>query len=474
MTHAVGAVIEALSSLRLHRHDEVAAGAGAEVGPPAWVPAAGVPWFVTLFGRDSLVVSLQTLALSWRFAQGALEALGTFQADSYDDDRDMQPGKVVHEIRHGELAHFRLIPHTPYYGTHDATSLFVWAAASAWRWHGDRQLLDRTRPHVERALAWIDTDGDIDGDGLQEYRTRAASGGYRNQGWKDAGDAVVTADGSQPPLPIALCELQGYVVAAKRAWADVLADAYGEHDAATRLRGEAARLADLIEERFWWEEERTYLFGLDGDKRPIRAVASNPGHLLWASAIEPGRARQVADRMLAEDMWSGWGVRTLSARNPAYDPFSYQRGSVWPHDNAAFAAGCWSYGLKGHAAQVARAVLDTAIELEGHLPELIAGIARDRPGFPVPYADANVPQAWASGALVQMLTAMLGPVPDASRRALVLRPALPHWLSEITVSNLGVGASRVDVTVRRDRAGVHAVEATTVSGDAVDVEHDAT
>ena len=236
----------------------------------------------------------------------------------------MQPGKIEHEVRHGELAALHLIPHTPYYGAHEATTLYVLVAACAWRWHGDRDGLDAVRPNIERALAWIDRDGDSDGDGLQEYQTRSPDG-YYNQGWKDSGDAIVMGNGSLAKLPIALCEHQGLVVAPKRAWADVAADVFGDRHLATRLRSEADRLAGQLEEHFWWEEEGTYYLGLDGDKRPIDSVTSNPGHLLWQRAVEPERATKVVRRLLAEDMWSGWGIRTLSADHVAYDPLSYQR-----------------------------------------------------------------------------------------------------------------------------------------------------
>ena len=478
--------LDDLSSLRIHTHDEAAAGArgtppllegsapgGGPGGGPgsstvpastqaaveAWVPAAGVPWFVSLFGRDALVVSLQTLALSPRFALGALHALGALQARSYDDQRDMQPGKIEHEVRHGELATLHLVPHTPYYGSHDATTLYVLAAAEAWRWHGDRSQLDAIRPHVERALAWVDTDGDIDGDGLQEYKTRAKNGGYYNQGWKDSGEAVVHSDGRLAPLPIALCELQGYVVAAKRGWAKVLSDVYVEEAAASRLAAEADRLAEQIEERFWWEEEQTYYLGLDGDKQPIRSVTSNPGHLLWSGAIRPERAQAVARRLLTDDMWSGWGIRTLSADHPSYNPFSYQLGSVWPHDNAIAIAGFRRYGLDSEAAHVARAIFDAGERfLSRRLPELFAGLARDKGAFPVQYLGANVPQAWAAGSVVHILTSLLGLSADAQRRTLFLDPALPEWIGELRVTNLSVGDASVDLVVRREAGRRHSVE----------------
>jgi len=472
VTAIAAQALDDLASLRIHMYDKTARTWGVEdAGAPdgtseAWVPSAGVPWFVSLFGRDALVVSLQTLSLSPRFALGALRALAALQADGYDNERDMQPGKIEHEVRYGELASLHLIPQTPYYGTHDATTLYVWTAAEAWSWHGERAELDAVRPHVERAIAWIDTDGDSDGDGLQEYKTRARKGGYFNQGWKDSGDGIVHADGTLPTLPIALCELQGYVVAAKRAWAAVLEDAYGERAPASRLRSEADRLAEQIEQQFWWEEEQTYYLGLDGDKKPIKSVTSNPAHLLWAGAITPERAALVAKRMLAGDMWSGWGVRTLSDRHPSYNPFSYQLGSVWPHDNAIAAAGFRRYGLDAEAGLVARGILDAAERfLSRRLPELFAGLHRDEGGFPVQYLGANIPQAWAAGSVVHLLSSLLGLRADAPNRALTTAPALPAWLGKLSVSNLQVGAGVVDLVVQREPDGSHSLEVNHVKGD---------
>lgn len=447
-----------LAGLRLYRHDELAAPGLKAHDLEAWVPAAGIPWFVSLFGRDALIVALQTPALSPRFALGSLHALSALQGDAYDDMRDMQPGKIEHEVRHGELAALKLIPHTPYYGAHETTSLFVLVAARSWRWHGDRKALDSIRPNVERALAWIDHDGDIDGDGLQEYRTRAP-GGYRDQGWKDAGDAIVMRDGSLAKPPIALCEHQGVVVAAKRAWAEVVEEAYEDTALATRLRAEADTLAEAIEHRFWWEAEGTYYLGLDGDKRPIDSVASNPGHLLWLKVISPERARKVADRLLAKDMWSGWGIRTLSAEHVAYDPLSYQRGSVWPHDNAIAVAGFHEYGFDDEALKVSAGIFQAASKFTAsRLPELFAGFDRDRGAFPVQYLGANVPQAWSSGAVIHLIAAMLGMNANAQQGLLQLRPKLPSWMPEVTMRGLRVGDSPIDLRITRLENKTHEVE----------------
>jgi glycogen debranching enzyme len=458
VTAALRQAIDDLAGLRLHHHDQLA-GSDLDKGDlDAWVPAAGIPWFVSLFGRDALTLSMQTLAVSPRFALGSLRALGALQANSYDDRRDMQPGKIEHEVRHGELAALNLIPHTPYYGSHEATTLFVLVAASSWKWHGDKQVLDSIRPNVERALAWIDRDGDSDGDGLQEYRTRSPVG-YYNQGWKDSGDAIVMGDGSLAKLPIALCEHQGLVVSAKRAWAEVIETVYADQRGATRLRAEADRLAGAIEERFWWEEEGTYYLGLDGDKRPIDSVASNAAHLLWQRAVEPERAARVVRRLMAEDMYSGWGIRTLSASHVAYDPLSYQRGSVWPHDNAIAAAGFRNYGFADEAIAVAAGIFDAASKFASRrLPELFAGFERDAGGFPVQYLGANVPQAWSSGAIVHLVATLLGLDADAGNGVLCVCPELPEWMSQVTLRQLRVGNSSVDFCINRRADGCHEME----------------
>ncbi|HLX89706.1 MAG TPA: glycogen debranching N-terminal domain-containing protein [Acidimicrobiales bacterium] len=471
VTAVITQAVHDLASLRIHGRDQLAS-SWVEDEPEldSWVPAAGVPWFVSLFGRDALVVALQTLCLSPRFALGALRALGRLQADAYDDARDMQPGKIEHEIRHGELAMLHLVPHTPYYGTHEATTLYVWAAARSWWWHGDRHELDALRPHVERALDWIDRDGDVDGDGLQEYKTRAPSGGYYNQGWKDSGDAIVDAAGNLATLPISLCEHQGYVVAAKRAWADVLERVYEETEQAEQLRLDADRLAEMIEERFWWESEGTYVLGLDGEKRPLYSVASNPAHLLWAGAIEASRAAQVVQRLLADDMWSGWGIRTLSATHPSYNPFSYQLGSVWPHDNVIAAAGFRRYGHDDEAAMVVQAVFEAARRFRmARLPELYAGLTREPGGFPAQYIGANVPQAWAAGSVIHALEVLAGLEADAPSGTLRVSPALPEWLSPLTISNLGVGAASVSLTLRRHADGAHDADVERSEGVRIDL-----
>ena len=432
--------VEDLGALRLYDHD---------FGPDIWVPAAGVPWFVALFGRDSLIASLQSMIVHPDLARGALRKLAELQATERDDARDAEPGKIPHEVRAGELAHFRLIPHTPYYGTADATPLYLIVLHEAWKWLGDDSLLREHRETALRCLEWIDRSGDLDGDGFQEYRTRSPQG-YENMGWKDAVDAVVYPDGRQVRQPKALCELQGYVFDAWLRMAEVF-DALAEPERAAGLRAKARALRAAFEAKFWCEDLGFYAFTLDPEKQPVRTIASNAGHCLWSGIASADRAARVVKRFFEPDMWSGWGIRTLSARNPAYNPFSYQRGSVWPHDNGIIALGFKRYGFAAEAARVARDISEAASYFVSYrLPELYAGIER-RPGtFPVVYPQANVPQAWAAGSVFHLLQAILGLRADAPRGRLYVDPELPRWLPEITLHGLAVGPARLDLRCWRD------------------------
>jgi len=432
--------VEDMGALRLYDHD---------FAPDVWVPAAGVPWFVAVFGRDSLIVSLQNMLVHAGFARGALKKLAALQATEADDARDAQPGKMPHELRAGELAHFRLIPHTPYYGTADATPLYLIVLHEAWRWLGDESLLREHRDVAVRCLEWIDQYGDFDGDGFQEYRTRSPQG-YENMGWKDALDAVVYPDGTQVRPPKALCELQGYVFDAWLRMAEVF-EALGEPARAGDLRQKARRLREQFEERFWCEEIGFYAYALDPEKHPVRTIASNAGHCLWSGIVSRERAARVVRRFFEPDMWSGWGIRTLSAKNPAYNPFAYQLGSVWPHDNGLIALGMKRYGFADEAARVARDISEAASYFASYrLPELYAGVAREEGNFPVLYPAANVPQAWAAGSVFQLLQAILGLRGNAPEGRLFVDPVLPHWLPEITLHELAIGGARVDLRFWRD------------------------
>ncbi|MGH6993875.1 MAG: amylo-alpha-1,6-glucosidase [Caulobacteraceae bacterium] len=414
-----------------------------------FVPAGGVPWFLALFGRDSLIVSLQNAMVYPQFAKGALDVLSRFQAKKRDDYRDAEPGKIMHEYRRGELAHFKLVPHTPYYGTADATILYLIVLHNAWRSTGDEGLIKAHLPAAEKCLAWIDRYGDRDGDGFQEYQTRSKAG-YENQGWKDSGEALVYADGSLVKGPKALVELQGYVYDAWRRMAEIY-EAIGRSARARTLRTKATRLFTRFNEAFWDEEIGFYAFCLDGEKKKVLSIASNPGQLLWSGIVPPERAGRVVKRLMAPDMLSGWGIRTLSDLHPAFNPNSYQNGAVWPHDNALIALGFRRYGFMREAAQIARQLSAAASYFFIHqMPELYSGLQREPTSFPVQYLGANTPQAWAAGSCFALLQMFVGFQPDAPARRLYLDPALPDWLPELTLRDLTVGPNAFDLRFWRD------------------------
>ena len=432
-----------------------------------FVPAAGLPWYVALFGRDTLIASLQTMIVHPEFATGTLEVLAKYQAKKRDDYRDAEPGKILHELRYGELAYFHLIPHTPYYGTADATPLWLIALHAAWRACGDRSLLERHLPTAEACLAWIDNHGDRDGDGFQEYQTRSRVG-YENMGWKDSGGAVMYPDGSLVQGPKALCELQGYVYDAWLRMAEVY-DELENSRRANSLRKKAASLFRRFNDEFWDEDSSFYAYALDGEKKKVLSVASNVGQCLWSGIIAPERAGAVVRRLMQKDMWSGWGIRTLSAHHRSFNPYNYQTGAVWPHDNSLIAWGMRRYGFAAEAAVVARGIITAASYfLLDQLPELYAGLQRDPTSFPVQYLGANVPQAWAAGAPFMLLQAMLGLQQDAPAGKLYVDPALPDWLPDVTLIDLRLGRRTFNVRFRRNAKGtVFEV----LDGDPEAVEH---
>jgi glycogen debranching enzyme len=429
-------------------------------GQPPY-PAAGVPWFMTLFGRDTLLTALMSgLAGTWQ-AQGALAGLGALQALRVDDWRDAAPGKIPHEVRRGELAKRGWIPHTPYYGTHDASALYCLTLWHLWRWTGDRRILEEHLETARRAMGWCAEYGDLDGDGLLEYQTRSSKG-YYNQGWKDSPDAVVHQDGSLAPTPLALVEIQGYLFAARHAMAELL-EASGDEPGAREMRRTAEPLRALVEERYWMEEEQFYAFGLDGQKKQVASVSSNPGHLLWCGLAGRERAACVGNRLLQDDLTSGWGLRTLSARHPAYNPLSYHRGSVWPFDTLLAAAGLRRYGQNEQAGLLIRQVLEAASSFEeARLPELFCGFDRSR-GIPVPYEKANNPQAWSAAAPILAAQLFLGLLPDAPRGRCFLSPWLPSWLATLEMDGIQVGAGTVSVRLAL-RQGETVIERLEVKG----------
>ena len=421
----------------------------------SFVPAAGIPWFAALFGRDSIITAIQTVPVYPDFAHGALRVLARYQADGTDDSRDMQPGKIPHELRRGELAELGLVPYRPYYGSADATPLYLILLHHAWRFTGDRSLLEDHIATAERCLTWIDQYGDMDGDGFQEYQRRTPDGA-ENQGWKDSGNGVLYENGDDVPAPKATCELQGYVYDAWRRMAAIY-DVLGKPDRALHLREKAKRLYERFNAVFWDEDLKYYAFCLDPAKRPVMSIASNPGHLLWSGIVPTDRAAHVARRLMADDMWSGWGVRTLSASHAAYNPHDYQLGAVWPHDNGLIAVGLKQYGFHDEACRIAAGLVDASVRFVLHrLPEVFAGTSRDDSPFPVQYLGANVPQAWAAGSVFSLLHALLGIQVDVADSVVYVDPTLPDWLPELQIEGLRVGDRRIDVRFWRDGTATRA------------------
>ncbi len=412
-------------------------------------PAGGVPWFLTIFGRDSIISSLQFELVDPDFSLGALDVLASLQAGGTDDFQDAEPGKIPHELRHGELAHFHKVPQYPYYGTADATPLYLVLLHSAWKRSGDNELIERHLATAKRCLDWIDEFGDRDADGFQEYEKRSPQG-YENQGWKDAGDAIVWPDGRNVEGPKALCELQGYVFDAWVRMAEIF-DFLGHATQAVQLRHKAESLYRKFNEVFWDEDAGFYALALDGEKKKVMSIASNPGHCLWSGIVPSERAARLVERFFQPDMWSGWGIRTLSSRHRAFNPFSYQNGSVWPHDNSIIARGMKRYGFDAECHKVIRAVCDAAAYFTSNrLPELFAGTDRDRLSFPVRYIGANVPQAWASGAIFAFVQSLIDFEPDLPNGKVSFDANLPDWLPRLDIDGLQLGKHSIDICFWRD------------------------
>jgi glycogen debranching enzyme len=407
--------------------------------------AAGVPWFGCLFGRDSIITSLQLLAIRPEIAQATLSILARLQATELDEFRDAAPGKILHELRTGELARTGEIPHTPYYGSVDATPLWLMLLDEYERWTGDSKLVDRLWPNALAALGWLDGHGDPDGDGFIEYE-RHSTRGLVNQGWKDSADSIRNRDGSLAQGPIALVEVQAYAYAARRGIAR-LARVRGEQELAAAQDAAADALRQRFEEAFWMEAAGTYAMALDGSKHQVTGIASNAGHALWTGIAEHERAARTAEVLTGHGMWSGWGIRTLSAETVGYNPIGYHLGTIWPHDNAICAAGFARYGLFEETRLVTGALFEATSHFrEARLPELFCGFDRGTSPLPVPYPVACSPQAWAAGSLYHLMSAALGLRPDArAHRLELVRPALPAWLPSLRVRGLQVGDAQVDL-----------------------------
>lgn len=417
--------------------------------PGGRLVAAGIPWFVAPFGRDSLITALQMLMFSPAMAVETLRYLARQQGTQVNPWTGEEPGKILHEQRFGEMARLGEVPHVPYYGTVDATPLFVLLFGEVLRWSGSRDLFDEFREPAERAIAWINRYGDSNGDGFVDYG-QPSRGGLVNQGWKDSDDSLQCPDGSPVATPIALVEVQGYVYRAKRALADAH-DRWGDPGRAEELRREAEALRRRFEEQFWSEEDQFYGQAIDGTGRLVTAISSNPGHCLFGDIVSPERAAIVAERLRAADMYSGWGIRTLSSQMPHYNPMSYHNGSVWPHDNALIAAGLRRYGFDEAAAAVFTDLVDAATHFPyGRLPELFCGFSREseRYTFPIAYPVSCSPQAWAAGTLPYLLQVVLGLEPDAATGQLTLRPYLPDWLDTVRIRGMQFAGRTVDLTIR--------------------------
>jgi glycogen debranching enzyme len=430
--------------------------------PDRPVVAAGAPWFMTVFGRDSLIASWMALLVDTDLALGTLETLARHQGRDVDPVTEEEPGRILHEMRFGESASLSLGGGSVYYGSIDATPLFVMLLGQLRRWHPNRDAVDALLPAGDLALAWIDEFGDRDGDGYVEY-LRSSDRGLRNQGWKDAWDSTNFADGHLAEPPIALCEVQGYVYAALLARADFAVDA---EDAALAgaLTERAAQLKERFNRDFWLDEQEWYAMGLDRDKVPIDAVVSNIGHCLWTGIIDRERVPSIARRLVSDELFSGWGVRTLASTMTRYNPISYQNGSVWPHDNALCVAGLMRYGLHEEAHRIMQGVVDAGHYFRDRLPELYGGFARDEYPFPVAYPTACSPQAWAAASPLLFLRAVLGFEPDLPQRRVAVEPTLPAWIGRLRLEGLPIGHGQLSLEAVGDQLEViHAPDGLTVA-----------
>jgi len=397
------------------------------------MPAAGLPWFMTVFGRDSLITSFQCIPFAPSLAATTLRTLAMMQARAVDPFRDSEPGKIPHEIRFGEMTAFEEAPHSPYYGTADATPLFLILMEEYERWTGDKELVRSLEFEARAAVNWIDQYGDRDGDGYIEYERRNPSG-LENQCWKDSWDSIAFRDGTLAPTPRATCELQGYVYDAKLRTARLARDVWNDPAWAAKLEGQAATLKLRFNEDFWLAERNCFALGLDGNKRKIDSLTSNIGHVLWSGIADATKAKHCAAHLTSEALFSGWGIRTMANTEGAYNPLGYHTGTVWPHDTAIAAWGLRRYGYDAEAARISLAMLEAAELFKGRLPEAFAGYAREKTKYPVEYPTACSPQAWAAGAPLLFIRTLLGL--EADNGHLLVEPALPDAIQRIEMLDI--------------------------------------
>lgn len=419
-------------------------------------PYAGVPWFSTAFGRDGIITAMECLWVEPELARGVLQYLSNTQAKESNDFQDAEPGKILHETREGEMANTGEVPFRMYYGTIDATPLFISLAGAYLERTNDMRTIRNIWPHIRQALHWIDHYGDIDGDGFIEYKTKSSKG-LTNQGWKDSQDSVFHDDGELAEDPIALCEVQGYVYDAKIR-ASEIAGALGEVALQEELRNQASALKTKFNELFWSESKQTYVLALDGRKRPCAVRSSNAGHCLFSGIATRERARLTAETLMSDSMFSGWGIRTIATDEARYNPMSYHNGSIWPHDNAMMAMGFSRYGLMNETTRTLSAIFDTSLYMQGkRLPELFCGFTREKGKAPTLYPVACSPQAWAVGAVFMLLQACLGMRIMAAENCIQFcHPSLPAFITDLTITNLRINDQQIALQIRRTTGGVEA------------------
>jgi glycogen debranching enzyme len=442
LQHVYEQSLEDLAALRFYPHI-----ANQDVS----LPAAGLPWFMTLFGRDSIITSYQVLPFQPELARTTLRTLAARQGTKMDDFRDQEPGKILHEIRFGELTATGERPHSPYYGTADATPLYLVLLDEYERWSGDHDLVRELEPNARAALDWIDRYGDLDGDGFVEYRTRNPRTGLVNQCWKDSWNSILFADGRLAEGPIATCEIQGYVYDAKRRASRLAREVWGDERLAERLDVEADELRRRFHDAFWIPDRACFALALDGDKRQVDSLTSNVGHLLWSGIAGEEHAEALTRHLMGDALYSGWGVRTMALGEAGYNPIEYHNGTVWPHDNSLIAAGLRRYGRADEAARIASAIVRASAYFQYRLPEVFAGCSTAMTNAPVEYPTASSPQAWAAGAPLLALTTVLGlrPTPDGP----VADPHLPDDFGDVSLSGVRGRWGHADLVIDAARSG---------------------